>query len=88
MPEKGSKLIAGHNLVSAKGGVVPTRGKAIVDTQLAIVVQKGTYRWIASCSGLAVKHMIEVGIEVINADYRGPVKAILFKNLNMKKRII
>ena len=38
----------------------------------------GTYGRVAPRSGLASKHGIDVGAGVIDADYRGPVKVLLF----------
>ena len=37
-----------------------------------------THRTHAALSGLAVKHMIDVGAGVVDADYRGPVGVVLF----------
>ena len=37
-----------------------------------------TYGRVAPRSGLASKHSIDVGAGVIDADYRGPVKVLLF----------
>jgi dUTP pyrophosphatase len=38
----------------------------------------GNYGRIAPRSGLAAKHMIDVGARVIDADYRGEVRVLLF----------
>ena len=43
----------------------------------------GNYGRIAPRSGLAAKHMIDVGAGVIDSDYRGEVKVLLF-NLGEK----
>lgn len=40
----------------------------------------GTYGRIAPRSGLAVKHSICVGAGVIDNDYRGEVKVLLFNH--------
>lgn len=37
-------------------------------------------RCVASRSGLALKHSIDVGAGVIDADYRGPVGVLLFNH--------
>ena len=58
--------------------VVPARGKALVSTGLAMAIPYGNYGRIAPRSGLAAKHMIDVGAGVIDADYRGEVKVLLF----------
>src|SRR5438445_11141829 len=80
MPKKGSDNAAGHDIACAEGGEVPANGKAIVSTDLAIAVPKGTYGRIAPRSGLAAKHHIQVGAGVIDQDYRGCVKVVLFNH--------
>jgi dUTPase len=42
MPTRGSALAAGYDLYSAHNTVIPGRGKALVDTELAIAVPQGT----------------------------------------------
>ena len=83
MPRKGSDNAAGHDIACAEGGEVPANGKAIVSTDLAIAVPKGTYGRIAPRSGLAAKHHIQVGAGVIDRDYRGHVKVMLFNHSAM-----
>ncbi|WVR03213.1 hypothetical protein IAU60_000204 [Kwoniella sp. DSM 27419] len=78
IPTRGSPLSAGYDLYSAESTTIPARGKALVDLQLSIAVPEGTYGRIAPRSGLAAKHSIDTGAGVIDADYRGPVKVLLF----------
>ena len=49
-----------------------------MSTDIAIECPLGTYGRIAPRSGLAVKHSIDVGAGVIDSDYRGDVKVLLF----------
>ncbi|KAL3481175.1 dUTPase-like protein [Aspergillus californicus] len=77
-PTRGSAFAAGYDLYSAKEITIPAKGKALVDTGLAIAVPEGTYGRIAPRSGLASKHFIDTGAGVIDADYRGEVKVLLF----------
>ncbi|KAL2813626.1 dUTP diphosphatase [Aspergillus cavernicola] len=77
-PTRGSAFAAGYDLYSAKEIVIPAKGKALVDTGLAIAVPEGTYGRVAPRSGLASKHFIDTGAGVIDADYRGEVKVLLF----------
>lgn len=60
-PSKGSLKAAGFDLKSAVDAVVPSRGKALVDTGLKIELPEGCYGRIAPRSGLAVKNFIDVG---------------------------
>ncbi|PUZ37651.1 hypothetical protein GQ55_9G137100 [Panicum hallii var. hallii] len=80
LPSRGSALAAGYDLSSAAEMVVPARGKALVPTDLSIAIPEGTYARVAPRSGLALKHSIDVGAGVIDADYRGPVGVILFNH--------
>ncbi|RLN42962.1 deoxyuridine 5' [Panicum miliaceum] len=86
LPSRGSALAAGYDLssslvvASAAEMVVPARGKALVPTDLSIAIPEGTYARVAPRSGLALKHSIDVGAGVIDADYRGPVGVILFNH--------
>ena len=58
--------------------LIPSRGKALVPTDISISIPQGTYARIAPRSGLAHKHFIDVGAGVIDEDYRGSVGVILF----------
>ena len=78
LPKKGSALAAGFDLCSACDMTVEAGGKAMVPTDLSIVVPSGTYGRVAPRSGLAVKNFIDVGAGVIDEDYRGPVNVVLF----------
>ncbi|CAN6287295.1 unnamed protein product [Urochloa humidicola] len=80
LPSRGSALAAGYDLSSAAEMVVPARGKALVPTDLSIAIPEGTYARIAPRSGLALKHSIDVGAGVVDADYRGPLGVILFNH--------
>jgi len=83
-PTRGSAYAAGYDLYASKATVVPARGKVLVDTDISIAVPANTYGRVAPRSGLASKHSIDVGAGVIDADYRGPVKVLLF-NLGEKE---
>lgn len=83
IPVKGSPDAAGYDLYSAEDTLVPSHGKALVDTQISMAIPNGHYGRVAPRSGLAVKHMIAVGAGVIDSDYRGSLKVLLF-NLSDK----
>ncbi|KAL1336381.1 hypothetical protein HN51_030750 [Arachis hypogaea] len=80
LPSRASPLSAGYDLSSAVETKILARGKALVATDLSISIPEGTYARIAPRSGLALKHSIDVGAGVIDADYRGPVGVILFNH--------
>ena len=79
LPTRGSEYAAGLDLSAAATTVIPANGgRAVVPTDLRLACPTGTYIRIAPRSGLAVKHGIDVGAGVVDADYRGPVGVVLF----------
>jgi dUTP pyrophosphatase len=79
-PTKGSVKAAGYDLKSAYDCTVPARGKALVDTGIKVQLPEGCYGRIAPRSGLAVKNFIDVGAGVVDEDYRGVIKVVLFNH--------
>ncbi|KAA8900016.1 dUTPase-like protein [Sphaerosporella brunnea] len=80
LPTRGSEFAAGYDLYAARAAAIPAHGKALVDTDIAMAVPVGTYGRVAPRSGLAAKNFIDVGAGVIDADYRGQVKVLLFNH--------
>ena len=60
--------------------VFPQGGSGLVNTGISIEMPAGVYARIAPRSGLAVKNRIAVGGGVIDPDYDGEVKVILFNH--------
>jgi deoxyuridine 5'-triphosphate nucleotidohydrolase len=79
-PTKGSDEAAGWDLYSIQEKEIPSGGHSLITTGISITIPKGTYARIAPRSGLAVKNMIGIGAGVIDADYRGEVKVLLFNH--------
>ncbi|KZZ86561.1 deoxyuridine 5'-triphosphate nucleotidohydrolase [Ascosphaera apis ARSEF 7405] len=78
LPTRGSALAAGYDLYAAEDTVIPAKNKGLVSTGLAMSIPVGTYGRVAPRSGLASKHFIDTGAGVVDADYRGEVKVLLF----------
>ena len=78
MPIKGSVHAAGYDLHALESGTVKAHQKVLVGTGLAFGIPVGNYGRIAPRSGLAAKNFIDVGAGVIDSDYRGEVKVLLF----------
>ena len=78
VPVKGSPFAAGYDMHALTDATVPARGKVLVSTGIAMAIPEGNYGRIAPRSGLAAKHSIDVGAGVIDCDYRGEVKVLLF----------
>ena len=79
-PTRGSEGAAGYDLYAAYDTVVPARGKALVRTDIAVVLPKNCYGRIAPRSSLAWKKFIDVGGGVIDPDYRGNIGVVLFNH--------
>jgi len=80
IPTRGSAFAAGYDLYASKSTTIPARGKVLVSTDLSIATPEGTYGRVAPRSGLASKNFIDTGAGVIDADYRGEVKVLLFNH--------
>jgi dUTP pyrophosphatase len=83
LPTKGSKEAAGYDLYAIEDNVIFARDKLLIPTGLSCKIPTGTYLRIAPRSGLANSSMIDIGAGVVDADYRGEIKILLF-NLSNK----
>jgi dUTP pyrophosphatase len=80
LPTRGSKQSAGHDLYSSERCVIEPSQRALIGTGISIKLPEGTYGRIAPRSGLASKHGIDVGAGVVDADYTGEIKVLLFNH--------
>ena len=80
LPTRGSEGAAGYDLQSIESCVILPGKRAVVATGLSFELPPGVYGRIAPRSGLAVKHGIQVGAGVVDSDYRGEVKVVLFNH--------
>ena len=71
---------AGADLKASESSIVPARGKTLVPTGLCIELPEAHVGLIWPRSGLAVKHSIDCGAGVIDANYRGEIKVLLFNH--------
>lgn len=78
IPTKGTPLAAGYDLSSIEQITINPGDRACVSTGLKIAIPRGWYGRIAPRSGLAVKNGIHVGAGVIDEDYLGIIKVVLF----------
>lgn len=90
VPTRGSDGAVGYDLYSSEDATVPCQaGRALVGTGITAVLPPGVYGRVAPRSGLAVKHCINVGAGVIDPDYTGEIKVVLFnhgvKDFEVKK---
>lgn len=87
LPVRGSKQAAGLDLFAAEEKVIPAQGKGIISTGIAVELPVGVYGRVAPRSGLAVKSFIDVGVGVIDKDYRVIMGVVLF-NFSLKEFVI
>ena len=80
LPVRGIVGPARYDINAASRCVIPAHGQGSVDTGLAVLLPPGTYAQIAPHSGLAYRHFIDVGAGVVDLDFRGEIKVILFNH--------
>lgn len=89
LPVKGSSHAAGFDLFAAAVVVVPACsldpqtgivqiGSAVVPTGLSFEIPPGHYGRIVERSGMAFRQGLHTGSGVIDADYRGEVKILVY----------
>ena len=74
---------AGADLCSSVNGIVPSGGKALIPTGICIALPPGHVGLVWPRSGLAVKHGLDCGAGVIDSQYRGEIKVLLFNHSDM-----
>ena len=83
LPTRGSVDAIGLDLYADLSGhrykqTVPAGQRAVIECGISIAFPQGYYGRIAPRSGLALKKGIMVMAGVIDVDYRGPIKVLLF----------
>jgi dUTP pyrophosphatase len=78
LPTRGSSGAVGYDLYSIDEVVVSPSQRALVGTGVAVILPMNVYGRVAPRSGLAVKHGIQVGAGVVDPDYRGEIKVVIF----------
>jgi dUTP pyrophosphatase len=80
IPTKATTRSIGLDLFSTENRVIPPGHRAVVSTGISVNIPDGTYGRIAPRSGLAVKNGIAVGAGVIDPDYTGELRVVLFNH--------
>lgn len=78
IPQKATDGSAGYDLFSAQNADILPNSRAIIETGIQLELPSGYFGQICGRSGLASKNGIMVGGGVIDNDYRGEIKVILF----------
>lgn len=79
-PERKSENAAGYDLFAAEEFTLAPSSTYAVATDIAVAIPIGYYGRVAPRSGLAFKHGIDVYGGVIDSDYRGNIKVILYNS--------
>jgi dUTP pyrophosphatase len=80
IPTRATDGSAGLDISACEDKIIHSDNWDAVDTGIAISIPKDCYAKIAPRSGLAFKHGIDVGAGIIDSDYTGPIKVILFNH--------
>ena len=78
LPTRGSPASAGLDLYSIEGFTLQPQERRLISTGLAVAIPEGYYGRVAPRSGLATKNGIDVLAGVIDADYRGEIRCLLY----------
>ncbi len=81
-PIYSSEGAAGLDLYSTRDGVVLHFGSCAVSTGMGFVIPSGWVGLLTGRSGLAFRYGIEGRLGIIDSDYRGEVKGLLWNNTN------
>ena len=82
LPTCGSKESTSWDLYSIKEVTIQPGHQALVNTSISIQLPENTYGHIAPHSGLAWKQGLATGAGVIDQDYTGEIKVLLFNHGN------
>jgi deoxyuridine 5'-triphosphate nucleotidohydrolase len=78
LPTRGSSQAAGLDIFSIDEVVIEPKQRSLVRTGLAVAIPEGHYGRIAPRSGLATQKGLDVLAGVIDSDYRGEVRCLLY----------
>ena len=80
IPQLSMRGYVGYDINAACSCISPSKGKGVVQTELAVSLPSGVYATIVPRSRLTVKKFIDVGTGVTNNDYRGEIGVVLFNH--------
>lgn len=78
LPSRGSSLSAGLDICSIEDVAIEPKQRSLVPTGLAVAIPEGYYGRVAPRSGLATQKGLDVLAGVIDADYRGEIRCLLY----------
>ena len=78
---------AGFDIYSTINIQVPARGQSSISTDLYLKIADGYYGRIAPRSGLAFKEGLNTGAGVIDSNYLGEIKVLLFNHTDKNYQV-
>jgi dUTP pyrophosphatase len=84
LPSRSNTTDAGADLYSVEEIQIAPLSRAIVGTGISIEIPDNTYGRIAPRSGLAAKYGIDVLAGVVDSEYRGEIKVVLYNTDKQK----
>lgn len=84
IPTKGTEESAGYDLYSIESGIIEPLTKHCISSGIKIKLPSGYYGKIAPRSGLAFRNDIQTMAGIIDSDYEGVIKIMLY-NANTEK---
>ena len=78
LPTRGSTSAAGLDLASMEMTTIAPNSGTLIATGLAFVIPEGYYGRVAPRSGISVKHNLIINAGVIDSDYRGEVRVVVY----------
>ena len=84
MPKRGSEFSAGSDLYSVSDYIIEPNSRCLVSTGIKMQFPNNVYARIAPRSGLALKNGIDTMAGVIDPDYTGEIKVLLYNTSNIK----
>jgi dUTP pyrophosphatase len=77
VPTRSTDGGAGYDLYAADSYIIPPGHREVIGTGITLQFPPGTYGRIASRTGLAIKHGIDVLGGVVDPDYKDEIKVVL-----------
>lgn len=80
LPSRATDGSVGYDLYATEKKLIPARHRELFDLGITVQLPPGTYGRIAPRSYWSTAHGIDVGAGVIDRDYRGEVRVLLFNH--------
>lgn len=80
LPKRATQGSACYDLHSIVDGTIPPRSRLLFDTGVFVEFPSDHMLQILSRSGFSMRHGLQVGAGIIDSDYRGPIKVLLYNH--------